>query len=84
MEVWETTNVDVPEPALLTWRGMDNEIRTRRYPHSDTVGANLDQWASAALGLGSYRFTDNELVHNIEILEAIVRSSKSGTVEKVG
>ncbi len=84
VEVSETSNVDIPEPALLTWRDMDNEIHTRTYAHRDTVAANLDQWASAALGLGSYRFTDDELVHNIEILEAIVRSAGSGTVEKVG
>jgi predicted dehydrogenase len=84
VEVTETTNVDVPEPALLTWRGLDDEIHTRTYAHRDTVGANLHQWARAALGLGSYRFTDDELVHNIEILEAIVRSAESGTIEKVG
>lgn len=83
VEVWETSNVDIPDPALLTWRGIDNEIHTRAYAATDTVGANLDQWATAALGLGSYRFTDDELVHNIEILEAIVRSARSGTVEKV-
>ena len=83
-EVTETSNVDVPEPARLSWRGMDDEIHTRSYPHQDSVLANLEQWASAALGLGCYRFTDDELVHNVEILEAIVRSTESGSVEKVG
>lgn len=83
-DVTETTNVDKPEPALLTWRGTDTEIHTRPFPHRDTVGANLHQWAGAVLGLGTYRFTDAELVHNIEILEAIVRSTSSGAVEPVG
>jgi predicted dehydrogenase len=84
VEVRETANVDAPEPSVLTWRGLDEEIRSRTYAPTDQVGANLDQWASAALGEGTYRFTDDELTHNIEILEAIVRSSRSGSIERVG
>lgn len=84
VEARENSNVDIPEPATLTWRGIDNEIHTRTYAHTNTVGANIDQWARAALGLGEYRFSDEQLVHNIEILEAIVTSIKSGTMESIG
>lgn len=83
VEVRETSNVDVPEPAVVTWRGMDNVIHTRTHAHTNTVRANLDQWATTALGRGTYRFTDSELVHNVEILEAIVRSAKTGKVVTV-
>jgi len=84
VEIVETTNVDVPEPAVLTWRGMDQEIHTRTFRHADTVRANLEEWAAAALGAASYRFTDAQLIHNVEILEAIVRSTQTGTAETVG
>jgi predicted dehydrogenase len=78
VEARETSNVDVAEPALLTWRGSDGEIHTRTYAHSNTVRANIEQWAASALGLGTYRFTDAELIHNVEILESIVRSAATG------
>lgn len=84
VEVVETTNVNVPDPALLRWRGLDDEIHTRTYRHTDTVRANLEEWALAALGSGSYRFSDDQLVHNVEILEAIVRATTSGRTEPVG
>jgi len=84
VEARENSNVDVPEPAVLTWRGLDEEIHSSTFDPSDPVGANLDQWAAAALGDGVYRFSDDELIHNIEILEAIVRSAESGAIESVG
>ncbi|MGI9648336.1 MAG: Gfo/Idh/MocA family protein [Acidimicrobiia bacterium] len=84
LEIRETSNVDTPEDSLLTWRGVDEEIHTRRYAPTNQVGANLDHWAAAALGAEDYRFTDDQLIHNIEILEAIVRSSESGVTMKVG
>ena len=59
-------------------------IHTRSYAPTDQEGANLEQWASAALGDGVYRFTDDQLIHNIEILEAMVLSSESGAIVKVG
>ena len=41
--------------------------------------ANLEQWANAAAGEGEYRFTRDQLLHNVEILEAIIRSAESGS-----
>jgi hypothetical protein len=42
------------------------------------VRANLDQWADATQGNGAYRFTRDHLLHNVEILQAIVRSAEGG------
>ncbi len=83
-EVREISNVDVPDPATLTWRGIDGEIHTSTFRHTDTVRANLEEWAAAVIGVGAYRFTEQQLVHNVEILEAIVRSAASGLPQKVG
>jgi predicted dehydrogenase len=77
-EVRETTNVDDPAPAHLTWRGLDLEIHDRTYKVTDTVRANLHEWADAVEGRREYRFTDAQKLHNIEILEAIVASATTG------
>ena len=74
----EISNVDVPDPARLMWCGIDNEIHTRTFKMINTVRANIDSWASAVMGNGSYRFSNQEILHNVEILEAIVNSISSG------
>lgn len=78
VEAREWSNVDVPEPALLTWQGPDREIRTRTFAATNTPRANVEAWALAAMGRGAYRFTTEQLLHNVEILEAIVDSAASG------
>jgi len=77
VEARENSNVDVPEPATLTWRAQDWETHTRTFAATNTVRANLDQWAVAALGDGDYRFTHEQLIHNVEVLDAIVRSASA-------
>lgn len=83
-EVRETTNVDDPAPAQLTWRGVDMAIHTRTFDHTDTVRMNLHAWAGAIAGEGEYRFTDAEKLHNVQILEAIVRSAADRSRQPVG
>jgi predicted dehydrogenase len=41
----------------------------------DTIKANLEAFAAAAEGRGEYRFTEMELLHNVELLEAITTSA---------
>lgn len=83
VEAREWSNVDVPEPALLVWQEPDREIRTRTFAASNTVRSNVEAWARSAMGSGGYRFTSRELVHNIEILEAIVRAASEGTAQNL-
>ena len=78
VEAREYSNVDVPEDATLEWHTTDGEAHNRTFPPTNTVKANIEQWAAAALGIGQYRFSDEQLVHNIEILEAIVESADTG------
>lgn len=84
VETREVSNVDQPDPAVLTWRAMDLEIHTRTYKPFDTVSANLHDWADAVEGRGAYRFTRREKLHNVQILEAIVESAASGMPRPVG
>ena len=78
-EARENANVDVAEPAVLTTRWLDEQLTTQTYRVANTVRANLEQWANAAAGEGEYRFTRDQLLHNVEILEAIIRSAESGS-----
>lgn len=84
MEAREYSNVDLPEDATLEWHTSDGEAHNRTFPPTNTVKANIEQWAAAALGTGHYRFSDAELVHNIEILEAIVESAAMGAPVAIG
>ena len=77
-EARENSNVDIAEPATLTTRWLDEELTTQTFASSNVVKANLEQWADAAEGRGDYRFTPDQKLHNVEILEAIVRSVESG------
>lgn len=84
VEVREVSNVDKPDPTVMTWRGMDEEIHTRTFKMIDTVRMNLHEWADAVEGGAPYRFTTQEKLHNIQILEAIVKSAASGVPQSVG
>ena len=46
------------------------------YDWADTVTANLEAFAEAAMGKTAYPFTLEEMVHNIEVLEAIKISAE--------
>ena len=84
VEHTETAHIQDPEPALVTWRGLDEEIYTRTFNPIDQVRANLEAWAAAVEDGAAYKFTDAQKVHNVEILEAIVKSTESGRTETVG
>jgi predicted dehydrogenase len=47
------------------------------------VTANLESFAAAIRGDAPYVFTDAEKVHNIEVLEAIIRSAETGEVVRL-
>ena len=53
-------------------------IRDRTYPPRNAVKANIDEWADAVLGHGEYRFTDEQLIGNVAVLEAIAQSVEKG------
>lgn len=80
----ETAHIADPDPALVAWRGLDEEIWSRTFDPIDQVRANLEAWAASVADGADYKFTDRQKLHNVEILEAIVKSTQSGVTEKVG
>ena len=58
--------------------GPDGKQSTETYPPRNAVKANLHEWADAVMGIGEYRFKDEELVGNVAVLEAISQSVDQG------
>lgn len=48
-------------------------------PPRNAVKANLEEWADAVAGRGRYRFSNEQLVENVAILEAISKSVETKT-----
>lgn len=56
----------------------DREVRD--FDWTDSVTANLEAFAAAIRGAAPYPYSAQELVHNIEVLDAIVASAETGRV----
>ncbi|MFH1329617.1 MAG: Gfo/Idh/MocA family oxidoreductase [Actinomycetota bacterium] len=83
-EARDTQHTDPGGPVhFFTRRRGDAEQAVRTFEPRNVVKANYEEWAVAAMGKGSYRFTDQERFGNVALLEAIVRSAEQGTLEQV-
>lgn len=78
VEYRNATHPDTPGPATLTIGRTGQAEEVRHYDWTDSVRANLEEFARAATGRGGYRFSDAELVGNVAVLEAIVASAAHG------
>lgn len=63
--------------------GKDEVQHTETFPPLDPVRANLEAWADAVEGRSEYRFTNEQRVQNVAVLEAISKSVDSGQWERV-
>ncbi len=79
VEVRNDTHPDTPGGiAELVLAKTGEPMKTERYEWTDTVVANLEAFADAIRGMAPYPYTSEELVHNIEVLEAIAHSAENG------
>jgi predicted dehydrogenase len=78
VEYINETHPDTPGPATLRIQVTGQPPRIITYDWTDSVRANLDQFAQAAQGRATYCFTDDQKIGNIGVLEAIVRSVATG------
>ncbi|MCG6902628.1 MAG: Gfo/Idh/MocA family oxidoreductase [Rhodobacter sp.] len=78
-EVRNDTHPDTPGgQAHLEISETGAQIIRQAFPWTDTVLGNLEAFAQAVDTGAPYPFTDHQLVHNIEVLEAIAQSAESG------
>ncbi|MEI9803825.1 MAG: Gfo/Idh/MocA family oxidoreductase [Pseudolabrys sp.] len=75
VEVQEGGNVDKGIPSSFVHCGPDGSRETKSYGHTNTVRANFEAWADAVEGRAPYRFTTEQLLANIRILDAVTRSA---------
>jgi predicted dehydrogenase len=67
----------------FTVRRAGEEPETRQIPAIDAARANLEAFAEAAAGGAPYPIRQDEMVHNVAILEAIATSARSGQRQPV-
>ena len=77
-EVRNDTHPDTPGGAAhLTVSRTGEPFKVESHPWTDTVSDNLAAFADAIEGHAPYPFTEDEMVHNIEVFEAIVEAAKT-------
>ena len=77
LEIICEANVDRGKPTHLVHSDAPERRRHVTYEATDAVTQNFEAWADAVEGKAPYRFTPQELVENIRIFEAIVKSSRN-------
>ncbi|WP_088344528.1 MULTISPECIES: Gfo/Idh/MocA family oxidoreductase [Rhodomicrobium] len=77
-ELRNHTHPDTPGPSTLTVQHRDGRRDVRQFAWTDTVRANIEQFARAVTGEAPYPFTDAEKIGNIAALEAICQSAATG------
>ena len=79
VEVLNDSHPDTPDGivrVLTSETGKDIDLK--EYAWEDAVTKNLEAFAHAASKRAPYPFTAQEMVHNIQVLEAITKSAASG------
>lgn len=75
-EVVNTAHPDDPEAfAELCVTRPSGPPQVQNFPSRDTVTANIEAFARAALGVAPYAISLEDINHNTEVLEAVVRSA---------
>lgn len=77
IQVLNDTHPDTPGGKVRYLTSVTGKPVTQdTYDWADTVTINLETFAAAAMGEATYPFTSDQLVHNIEVLEAITISAE--------
>ena len=83
IDIFETRHPENPGSTLVTVGRKNGDREETRLEPVDTVKMNLEAWADAVAGTGTYRFTDEERIANVAVLEALAKSTETGEPEKV-
>ncbi len=78
VEILNDSHPDTPDGIVRVLTAQTGHpIDETRHAWTDAVTANLEAFSAAARGTQPYPFTMDEMVHNIEVLEAIARSAEN-------
>lgn len=79
VEIRNSTHPDTPggTATMQRYRSAEDTV-SEVFDWTDSVTANLEAFGAAIRGEAQYPYSDFELIHNIEVLDAIVQSAKTG------
>jgi predicted dehydrogenase len=83
VEVRDKAHPEAPQGWVLTKSVRGKGKESREFPPAKAVLSNLEAFADAAAGGVPYPVPQDQMIANVAALEAIVKSTKSGTVEEV-
>ena len=83
VDIHEMAHPENPGDTHMFVGTADGKRRRRVYKPRDTVKLNFEAWADAVAGKKTYRFTDEERIANVAVLEALAKSATSGKPERV-
>lgn len=84
VEVLNDSHPDTPDGIVRVLTAKTGQpVDQTNYNWEDAVTANLEAFADAAMGRADYPFTAIEMVHNIQVLEAITRSAETGAAVRL-
>jgi len=83
VEVRDKAHVQAPEGWFFTTCFTDGKAETVEYEVATPVLSNLECFADAIAGKAEYPNTPEQIVRNVSLLEAIVKSAATDTLVKV-
>ena len=83
IEVRDKAHVEAPEGWVVTEGWKNQRITVREVGPAEPVRDNLRAFAHAVRGKSDYPISGEDMINNIALLEAIVRSAKTSNVEAI-
>jgi predicted dehydrogenase len=83
IEVRDKAHVEAPDGWVVTEGWKNQPITVREVSPAEPVRDNLRAFARAVRGEADYPITGEDMINNIALLEAIVRSAQSGALVEV-
>jgi predicted dehydrogenase len=83
VDIHEMAHPENPGDTHMYIGTADGKRTKKVYKPRDTVRMNFEAWADAVSGKKPYRFTNEERIANVAVLEALSISTKSGKPERV-
>lgn len=83
VEIRDKAHVEAPEGWFFTTCYTDGKAETVEYDVATPVLSNLECFADAVAGEAEYPNTPDQIVRNVSLLEAIVKSAASDEIVKI-
>jgi predicted dehydrogenase len=83
IDIRDKAHVEAPDGWVVTSSGSGGPIEVKEIGKAEPVLHNLEAFARAARGEAAYPISGEEMIANISLLESIIRSAESGSIERV-